>query len=84
MQEILHSLTIEQQKSITVTGIESVAAFSESKIVLCLMGNNTKLYVTGSGLKITGFSKTSGTFTATGNVSGVRYGGKNLRAKLFK
>ena len=84
MQEILHSLTIEQQKSITVTGFESVASFSESQIALSLAGSNVKLYVTGSGLKITGFSKTSGTFTATGSVSGVRYGGKSLKAKLFK
>ena len=84
MQEILHSLTIEQQKSITVTGIESVASFSESQIALSLAGSNVKLYVTGSGLKITGFSKTSGTFPATGSVSGVRYGGKSLKAKLFK
>ena len=73
-------MTIEQQKSITVTGIESVASFSESQIALSLAGSN----VTGSGLKITGFSKTSGTFTATGSVSGVRYGGKSLKAKLFK
>lgn len=84
MQEILHSLDIEQQKSVTVTGIESVASFSESQIVLSLCGSNTKLYITGSGLKITGFSKTSGTFTATGSVNGVRYGGKSLRSRLFK
>ena len=77
-------MNIEQQKSITVTGIESVASFSESQIVLSLCGSNMKLYVTGSGLKITGFSKTSGTFTATGSVSGVRYGNKSLKSRLFK
>ncbi|MFR1983645.1 MAG: YabP/YqfC family sporulation protein [Christensenellaceae bacterium] len=49
-------MTIEQQKSITVTGIESVASFSESQIALSL-AENVKLYVTGSGLKITGFSR---------------------------
>ncbi len=84
MQETIHSLDIQQQKNITATGIESVASFSETQIVLTLSGNNTRLYITGSGMKITGFSKTSGTFTATGNVGGVRYGGKSLKSRLFR
>ena len=84
MLETIHSLDIQQQNSITATGIESVASFSETQIVLTLSGNNTRLYITGSGMKITGFSKTSGTFTATGNVGGVRYGGKSLKSRLFR
>lgn len=84
MQENLHSLTIEQQKSVTVTGIESVSSFSESQIVLVLCGGGTRLFITGSGLKITGFSKNSGTFTATGSVSGARYGGKSAKFRLLK
>lgn len=84
MQENLHSLNIEQQKIVTVTGVESVSSFSESQIALSLTGGSNKLYITGSGLKITGFSKTSGTFTATGQITGARYGGKSLRSKLFK
>jgi hypothetical protein len=82
MQEILHSLTIEQQKNIAVTGVESVVAFSESQIALLLSGGG-KLYIFGSGLKITGFSKSSGTFTASGNASGARYGGKGVKG-FFK
>jgi hypothetical protein len=82
MQEILHSLSIEQQKNISVSGVESVTAFSETRISLLLNGGG-RLYVEGTGLKITGFSKTGGTFTATGSVSGVRYGGKGLKG-LFK
>ena len=38
MQENKHSVTIEQRKSLTVSGVESVVAFSEMKIVLALMG----------------------------------------------
>ena len=83
MQEISHSLTIEQRKSISVSGVDSVKSFSESKIELSLLGGNTRLIVTGSGLKITGFSKTNGTFTATGTIESVRYGG-SLRSKLFR
>ncbi len=84
MQETLHALDIQQQKSITATGIDSVSSFSETQIVLTLSGAGTKLYITGSGMKITGFSKTSGTFTATGNVGGVRYGGKSLKSRIFR
>ena len=40
--------------------------------------------VTGVGLKITGFSKTSGTFSASGAVGGVRYGGQGLKSKIFR
>ena len=78
-----HSVTIEQRKTITVSGVESVSAFSEVKIILTLL-HGDKLQVIGSGLKIVGFSKTSGTFTAEGTVSGVSYGGKSFAARLFK
>ena len=78
-----HLVSIEQRKSISVSGVESVTAFSEVKIVLSLIGGE-KMHVVGTGLKITGFSKTSGTFNAEGTVSGVSYGGKSFAAKLFR
>ncbi len=78
-----HSICIEQRKNITVNGVESVSAFSEVKIVLTLL-RGEKLQVIGSGLKIVGFSKTNGTFTAEGTVSGVSYGGKSFASRLFK
>lgn len=83
MQEQKHTLIIEQRKNITANGVESVAAFSEVKIVLRLIGGE-KLFVVGSNLKITGFSKPQATFTAEGEISGVSYGGKPLLSRLFK
>lgn len=83
MQENRHLVTVEQRKNISVSGVESVAAFSEVKIVLALVGGE-KMHVAGSGLKITGFSKTNGTFTAEGTISGISYGGKSFAAKLFR
>ena len=85
MQEITnkHSVIIEQRKYLSVNGVESVAAFSEVKIVLSILGGE-KLHVVGSGLKITGFSKTAGTFTAEGAITGITYGGKGFAARLFK
>lgn len=78
-----HSVSIEQRKVITVSGVESVAAFSEVKIVLVLMGGE-RMHVVGTGLKITGFLKSSGSFTAEGTVSGISYGGKSFASRLFK
>ena len=83
MQENQHSVVIDQRKNLTVSGVESVVAFSEVKIVLSLCGGG-KLNVIGSGLKITGFSKNSGSFTAEGNVIGVSYAEKSFAARLFK
>ena len=83
MQENKHSIMLEQRKSLSISGIESVASFSEVKIVLVLLGGE-RMTVIGSGLKITGFSKINGTFTAEGDVMGISYGGKSLAARIFK
>ncbi len=83
MQENKHSVIIEQRKQLTVSAVESVVAFSEVKIILSLLGGE-RLTVIGSGLKITGFSKTSGTFVAEGTITGVQYGGKSLVSRIFK
>lgn len=78
-----HSVHIEQRKNIAVSGVESVAAFSQVKISLKLL-NGERLFVVGTDMKITGFSKANGTFTAEGSVSGISYGGKSFAAKLFR
>ena len=83
MQEIKHSVTIEQRKNIKVNAVESVVGFSEVKIVLNLLGN-TRLTILGTGLKITVYSKETVPFTAEGTIVGVNYGGKSLAARLFK
>ena len=83
MQENQHSLQLEQRKNLTVNAVESVVSFSEMKIVLSLVGGG-KMSVVGTGLKITSFSKTSGSFTAEGTVSGISYAGKSVAARIFK
>lgn len=77
MTKAPHTLTVEGQKKITMSGVESVNSFSPAQINLTISGG--KATITGSDLKITNFSKSSGAFAATGNVYGVRYnarGGK--------
>ena len=83
MQDTKHSVMLEQRKSLSISGVESVGSFSEVKIVLVLVGGE-RLSVVGSALKITGFSKASGSFTAEGEILGITYGGKSLAARIFK
>lgn len=77
-------LTIEGQKKITMTGVDSVDAFSETEIKLTV--NGKRVSVGGSQLKVLAFSKGSGNFSASGEVTSVKYGGakgKTLQ-RLFK
>ena len=83
MQENKHSVILEQKKSVSVSGVESVASFSEAKILLILIGGE-RMHIIGSGLKIVGFSKANGSFTAEGSILGLSYGGKSLVSKIFK
>ena len=79
-----HSISVEQCKKVTATAVSSVDSFSDKQIVLSY--EQGRIVVTGSGMKIVNFSKTSGSFAATGNVNGVRYlqKGSSLKQKLFK
>lgn len=79
-----HGLNIEQCKRITATAVSEVDAFSDKQIVLSYAGG--RIVVTGSGMKIVNFSKTGGSFCATGQINGVKYinRGGNLKQKLFK
>lgn len=79
-----HNLTVEQCKKISATAITSVDAFSDKQIILSYGGG--RISVNGSGMKIVNFSKTSGSFAATGEIAAVRYIGKggSLKQKLFK
>lgn len=79
-----HIVTIENRKRINATQIEAVEAFSPTQIVLSYAGG--RIVVTGSEMKITSFSKSSGTFSAGGVISGLKYAqkGASLRQKLFK
>ncbi len=79
----LHRLTIDQKKLVELSGIESVNAFSSSRIALTLT-DGTKAFIAGADLKITAFSKESGEFKATGTIAGISYGGKGFAAKIFK
>lgn len=79
-----HVLNIENCKKLTASGITAVEGFSPALLTLSYVGG--RIVVSGSEMKITSFSKTTGALSATGNFSGVKYAGKaeSLRKKLFK
>ena len=82
-KEIPHRLTVDMKKSVSVLGVDSVIAFSSTKITLTLCGGE-RLYIVGMDLKITAFSKENGIFEAVGKITGASYGGKGFAAKIFK
>ena len=75
-------LTIEQRKKISMTCVDSVDAFSETRILLTVAGQ--KVTLEGTGLKILAFSRGSGNFAASGEVRSLRYGGGKILARLLK
>ena len=76
-------LTIEQRKKISMTCVESVDAFSETRILLTVGGQ--RVTIDGAKLKILTFSQGSGNFSASGEVRSLRYGsGKSKLTGLFK
>ena len=84
VEKPVHTVVIDDKKSITVTAVKEVAAFTEREIRLKLIGGNL-LTVTGQNLKITGFSENGGKFNAAGVVDGLKYrGGENIIKRVFK
>lgn len=77
MEVTQHSLSIEDCRLFTASAIESVDAFSSSRILLSYAGG--RIAVSGSGLKITSFSKAGGQFSASGTVTEVKYLPKGVK-----
>ncbi len=79
-----HALNIENTKRITATGIEGVRDFSPTQFTLLYGGG--RITVGGSDMKITAFSKQTGAFAATGNISSVKYlaAGESIKKRLLR
>ena len=75
-------LTVEQRKKISMTCVESVDSFSETRILLTVGGQ--KVTIDGDKLKILAFSQGSGNFAASGEVRALRYGTKVKLSGLLK
>jgi hypothetical protein len=84
MEQSEHILTIENLKKVTASAVVSVDSFSANQMVLSYSGG--RIIIGGSDLKITNFSQSSGAFSASGNITNIKYAGKgvSLKQKLFK
>ncbi len=79
-----HIVSVENRKKITATQIDAVESFSPTQLVLSFAGG--RIVVSGSEMKITSFSRSGGTFSASGTINSVKYvaRGMNLKQRLFK
>lgn len=78
------NITIESCKRVNATEIASVDSFSDKQIVLSYA--NGRIVVQGSDMKIVNFSKSTGAFSATGNIVSARYvqKGSSIKQKFFR
>lgn len=88
MNEILNNnttkLTLEEQKKLCMTNVNSVDGFNEEIIKLTV--NNRKVIIKGKNLKITQFNNANGNLTADGEFYQITYSGENVAfiKKIFK
>lgn len=86
MQEELRQdkLVLDNNKFLTINGVEGVDAFSEENLKLTVNAN--KLLITGENIKITSFNKTSGVLSAEGTFYEIKYARKKMPIikRLFK
>ncbi len=82
--ENLQKLTLDNQRKLFMSGVESVDAFSERELKLTL--NGSRVLVGGEGIKITAYNKGSGSLSADGKFTSIRSDGKKapLLKRIFK
>lgn len=80
-----HLLTLDNRRSLTLTGVEDVPGFDEQTISVKL--SDASLVVKGAGLHISKLNLESGDVVIDGTVSSLQYLGAtsgSLRSRLFR
>ena len=72
-------LVLDGRKRLSMTGVQSVDGFSDQVINLTVSGN--KVRIIGDGLKITAYNKATGSLSADGNFTEIKYNGKKKNHK---
>lgn len=67
----IQRLTLEGQKRLNMSGVESVDGFTDQQLKLTVSGN--RVLVTGEGIRITAYSKGSGNLQADGKFTSIKY-----------
>lgn len=79
-----HTLTVTDQKKICATGVDEVDGVTNERVIFTLIGKK-KVVITGTSLKMAGFSKQSGTLLIDGNIVNIKYAGEaGILKKLIK
>ena len=81
---ITSKLTLEDRKTLSMSGVSAVDGFSNEYLRLTV--NGSKVLITGKNIKITGYAKTTGNLTADGEFDGVKFDEKknSLLGRIFK
>ena len=79
-----HSLNLEEQKKLTLTGILNVESFNEKEI--CLKLSNNMLTILGSNLNVEKLNVEDGLLTVIGEINTIKYSGakQNIIKRIFK
>ncbi len=64
-------LVLDERKTISLTGVETVDGFNEQMLKLTI--NGSKLQILGENIKITAFNKATGNLCAQGNIFEIKY-----------
>lgn len=81
-----HSLRLESNKTLTMSGVKNVPTFNDKQIIIEL--SNQNLIVAGTNLNIATLDLESGNLTANGHFTSLKYvsphDAKSIFAKVFK
>lgn len=77
-------LTLENRKHLSMTGVDAVNGFSEQNLKLTVAGES--VIITGENIKITAYNKLSGSLSAEGKFTEIKYSYKkpSLVKRIFK
>lgn len=71
IKENIENLTLTNRNKLNITGVDCVESFSDE--VLKLVVNGSKMMVCGLGIKILSYDKSSGNFSAEGEIREIKY-----------
>ena len=71
MENIFQTLTVDDQKRLSLSGVISVDGFTDEKIRL--VAKTGRIAISGEKLKINNFSETTGTFACEGKILSITY-----------
>lgn len=82
MDNKIYKLTVENKRSVTLNGVESVLGFDESYV--SLESSYGRIIIEGEGMKIESLSKENGEIYIVGNISAVYFADEKEKSGMLK